>query len=173
MEEENKQLKIIVTGFIILSLLAFSLIYADGKITGNVSEVRCLIYLNQLENPGRFQTKPPFGEEYWFQQNCLKYLEKKERPIIENKKRDINFGEVNIHEEGESTPMTGKRSYNVNRGKSSCIYNPEQPIGSTPHLERQTNDPYSRIISVDTIKNDLYSIRCSLFNDVTPTSSYN
>src|SRR3989344_1457338 len=172
MEEENKQLKIIVTGFLILSLLAFSLIYADGKITGNVSEVRCLIYLDQLENQARFQTKPPFGEEYWFQQNCLKYLEKKHRDVIENKKQDVNFGDVNIHEEGESTPMIGKRVYNVNRGRSSCIYNPEQPVGSTPHLDRQTSDPYSRVISVDTIKNDLCSIRCSLFNDITPTSSY-
>ncbi len=170
MEDEHKQIKIIVAGFLILSLLAFALVYSDGKLTGNVSEVQCLVYLQQLENQGRFNVKPQFGEEYWFEQNCLKYLEKKERQIITGTVKGYN-----PHEEAESMQVIKDGYYNKPRGPSSCIANTyiNQPQGAYNYEERQTKDPYSRIISAESIKNDLHSIRCSLFSGIPAvTSSY-
>ncbi len=159
MEDEHKQMKIIVTGFLILSLLAFALVYSDGKITGNVSKVQCLLYLQQMENPGRFQVKPMFGEEYWFEQNCLKYLEAKPRALMQGTKNQLPS-----YEEGETIETIKEGYYNKGRGPSSCITYNNQAIEG--YEARQTKDPYSRILSMESIKNDLHSIRCSLFSNI-------
>jgi len=170
MEEEKKQIKIIVTGFLILSLIAFLLTLSDGKLTGNVSFDQCAQYMKQLENPGRFGVKPLFGEEYWFTHNCLRYFEKRERPVVSGEQEEFI-----AHEESESLQNINKPPvYNILRGPGSCIVNPliNKPVGRYPYLERQTKDPYSRIISIDSLRNDLHSIRCSLFSDIPVTSSY-